>query len=345
MKRCRWILLGLMALLSASPVVAQELQVTGMKLLESDNEAMEKPQYDGNRNLLALLKVYTENVSDLVFASDFIIDGVPLEYKNGYYAVYITQRAPDMEIHHKDYQAVRVDFKKDYQLSIKSGKTYRIDVKGVGMVQKNTQTVVFKMLPKNGVITVNGQKHLLSEGMLQIECDPGAYTYTAESDYYQTKSGKFSVSDIEEHQVISFMLNPQTTEVQFSCNAPDAVLYVDQVNKGGVGVKTLPMGTHKIRVVAEDWKDYTSTLLIEQGTKLDVTMTAKSFVPIVVRVTGADKASLYVDNKQVPNWKNGQPFKVKQGKHLITVESETTSKTKEKVVNVRAGMSPIEFAF
>ena len=96
MKRCRWILLGLMALLSASPVVAQELQVTGMKLLESDNEAMEKPQYDGNRNLLALLKVYTENVSDLVFASDFIIDGVPLEYKNGYYAVYITKRAKDM---------------------------------------------------------------------------------------------------------------------------------------------------------------------------------------------------------------------------------------------------------
>ena len=344
MKRCRWILLGLMALLSASPVVAQELQVTGMKLLESDNEAKEKPQYDGNRDTLALLKVYTENVSDLTFASRFIIKGVPIEYKNGYYAVYIASGAKQMEIRHAAYQAVRVDFKKEYQLSIISGKTYRIDVKGVGMVQKNTQTVVFKMLPKNGVITVNGQKHPLSEGMLQIECDPGAYTYTAESDYYQTKSGKFSVSDIEEHQVISVMLNPQTTEVQFSCNAPDAVLYVDQVNKGGVGVKTLPMGTHRIRVVAEDWKDYTSTLLIEQGTKLDVTMTAKSFVPIVVRVTGIDKASLYVDNKQVPNWKNGQPFKVKQGKHLITVESET-SKTKEKVVNVRAGMSPIEFSF
>lgn len=344
MKRCRWILLGLMALLSALPVVAQELQVTGMKLLESDNEAMEKPQYDSNDSIAVLLKVYTENVSDLVFASRFIIKGVPIEYKNGYYAVYIASGTKRIEIHHKAYQAVQVDFKKDYQLIIKSGKTYRIDVKAVGMVKKHTQTVVFKMLPKNGVITVNGQKHLLSEGMLQIECDPGAYTYTAASDYYQTKSGKFSVSDIEEHQVISVMLNPQTTEVQFSCNAPDAVLYVDQVNKGGVGVKTLPMGTHKIRVVAEDWKDYTSTLLIEQGTKLDVTMTAKSFVPIVVRVTGADKASLYVDNKQVPNWKNGQPFKVKQGKHLITVESET-SKTKEKVVNVRAGMSPIEFSF
>lgn len=344
MKRCRWILLGLMALLFASPVVAQELQVTGMKLLESDNEAIEKPLYDSSDSVAVLLKVYPENVSDLVFASSYILNKEPIEYKNGYYAVYIASRTKFLEIHHKAYQDVRMNFKKDYQLSIKSGKTYRIDVKAVGMVQKSTQTVVFKMLPKNGVITVNGQKHPLSEGMLQIECDPGAYTYTAESDYYQAKSGKFSVIDIEEHQVISFMLNPQTTEVQFSCNAPNAVLYVDQVNKGGVGVKTLPMGTHKIRVVAEDWKDYTSTLLIEQGTKLDVTMTAKSFVPIVVRVTGADKASLYVDNKQVPNWKNGQPFKVKQGKHLITVESET-SKTKEKVVNVRAGMSPIEFAF
>ena len=344
MKRFGWILLGLMVLLFASPMVAQELQVTGVKLLESDNEAKEKPQYDSNDSIAVLLKVYTENVSDLVFASGFIIKGVPIEYKNGYYAVYIASGAKQMEIRHAAYQAVRVDFKKEYQLSIKGGKTYRVDVKAVGMVQKSTQTVVFNMLPQNGVITVNGQKHPLSEGMLQIECDPGAYTYTAESDYYQTKSGKFSVSDIEEPQVIPVKLNPQTTEVQFSCNAPDAVLYVDQVNKGGVGVKTLPMGTHKIRVVAEDWKDYTSTLLIEPGTKLDVTMTAKLFVPIVVRVTGVTKASLYVDNKLVPNWQNGKPFKVKQGKHLITAENED-DKTKEKVVTVRAGMDPIVISF
>ncbi|MGN0049110.1 MAG: hypothetical protein ACI37U_09510 [Bacteroides sp.] len=344
MKGCRWILLGLMALLFASPMVAQELQVTGMKLLEADNEAMEKPHYDSNNQIVALLKVYADNVTDLTFASGYIIKSVPIEYKNGYYAVYIASGVKYMEIRHADYQAVQIDFKKEYQLSIRGGKTYRIDVKAVGMVKKHTQTVVFNMLPQQGMITVDGQRYMLSEGMLQIECNPGNHTYTAESDYHQAKSGTFSVSDIEEPQVIPIKLNPQTTEVLFSCNAPDAVLYVDQVEKGGVGVKTLLMGTHKIRVVAEDWKDYTSTLLIEQGTKLDITMMAKSFVPIVVRVTGADKASLYVDNKQVPNWKNGQPFKVKQGKHLITVESET-SKTKEKVVNVRAGMSPIEFSF
>ncbi len=344
MKRFMSILLGLMTLLLAAPLTAQELQVTGVKLLEGDNEAVLKPYYDGNHQPLALLKVYPENVQDLSFASGFIIKDVPLVFKDGYYAVYVAQGMKELEIRHKDYHAVKVELRKIYDINIKSGKTYRIDVKAVGMVQKNTQTVVFNMLPREGSVTINGTKHALSEGMLQVECAPGSYTYKAEAGYHETKSGQFTVSDITEPQTIPIKLNARTTEVRFSCNASDAVLYVDQVNKGGVGVKLLPMGKHKIRVVAEDWKDYASSLVIEPGTNLNVMMIAKSFVPIVVRVTGVTSASLYVDNKLVPGWTNGQPFKVKQGKHLITVENEK-DKTKEKVVHVHAGMSPIVIAF
>lgn len=344
MKRLISILLGFMASLLASPLFSQELQVTGVRLLEADNEAIERPYYDGNHQPLALLKVYAENVEDLSFASGFIIKDVPLVFKDGYYAVYVAQGMKEMEIRHKDYHAVKVEFKKAYNISVKSGKVYRIDVKAVGMVQKNTQTVVFNMIPREGTITINGEKHTLSEGLLQVECAPGAYTYKTESDYHEAKSGQFTVDDIVEPQTIPVKLSPKTTDVRFTCNASDAVLYVDQVDKGGVGVKTLPMGKHKIRVVAEDWKDYTSSLLIEPGTNLNVTMIAKSFVPIVVRVTGVTSASLYVDNKLVPGWKNGQSFKVKQGKHLITVENEK-DKTKEKVVHVHAGMSPIVIAF
>lgn len=344
MKRFVSILLGLMALLPVSPLFAQELQVTGVKLLEADNEAMEKPYYDGNHQPLALLKVYPENVKDLSFASSLIIKDVPLVYKDGYYAVYVAQGMKEMEIRHKDYHAVKVEFRKAYDIRIKSGKTYRIDVKAVGMVQKRTQTVVFNMLPQAGRVTVNGHTHALSAGMLQIECAPGAYSYKAEADYHKAKYGQFTVSDIAEPQVIPLKLAPLTAQVNFTCNVPDAVLFVDQVNKGGVGVKTLPRGKHKIRVVAEDWKDYTASLLIERDTRLDVMMIAKSFVPIVVRVRTAAKVSLYVDNKIVPDWQNGEPFKVKQGKHLITVENEK-GKSLEKVVHVHAGMSPIVFSF
>ena len=344
MKRFVLVLLDFIVLVLLAPLTAQELQVTNVKLLEEDNEALEQPHYDGNHQPLALLKVYPENVQDLSFASSFIISNVPLVFKDGYYAVYVAQGMKELEIRHNDYYAVKVEFRKVYNINIKGGKTYRVDVKAVGMIQKNTQTVVFNMLPRVGMITINGEKHALSKGMLQLECLPGSYTYKAEADYYEAKSGQFTVNEIIEPQTIPIRLNILTTKVRFTCNAPNAILYVDQANKGGVGIKILPMGKHKIRVVARDWKDYTSSLVIKPGIELNVNMIANSFVPFVVRVTGVTGASLYVDNKLVPDWKNGQPFKVKQGKHLITVVTEN-NETKEKVVRVHAGIKPIDIVF
>lgn len=329
-------------MLLVSPTVAQKLKVTDVKLLQLDMDAIKKPEYGFSGDTAALLKVYADNVTGLVFASDFAFKTT--EYPNGYYEVYVASGIQGIEIHHQYYQNVSVNFRKDYLLSIEGGKTYRIDVKAEGMVQKKTETVVFNMSPLKGIIRVNGQKHVLSDGLLQIECDPGFYTYTAESNYHQTIGGTFRVSNIDKPRKIHIELPPQTAEVNFTCNAKHAVLYVDQENQGGVGVKTLPMGTHKIRVVADNWNDYTTTLLIKPRTKLNVTMTAKSYLPIVVRVTGTTEASLYVDNKLIPNWQNGKPFKVKQGKHLITAENEK-SKTKDKVVTVRADMDPIVISF
>ena len=234
---------------------------------------------------------------------------------------------------------------------IEGGKTYRVDVSTVGMVTKTTQTVAFNMIPREGSILINGEKHLVSEGMLQLELKPGNYSYMASADYSQTKEGTFTITDedISEVREIPLMLKPIMANVNFTCNVPTAKLYINNSDKGEPGMKSLPMGKHRIRVKAEDWKDYSQEIIIDrtEGQELAVTMQPKSVVSITVKVNGTSTPFLYIDNKEVKGWKNGEAFQVRTGRHLITVTNGDlyNASTKEKTVRVVPNMETIEFSF
>ena len=337
--------------LACVSVSAQELKVDKVTLLETDNEAETNPRYDGNDEICALLKVYVNDLSGLKFASSYVIDGGNIIYKEGYYAVYVANGIRNMMLKHGDYLPVTINFRKDFQISIMGGKTYRVDVSTIGMVKKTTQTVVFNMLPREGSLLINGEKHSVSEGMLQLELKPGNYSYSASADYCQSKESTFSIADedIAEVREIPVSLKPIMTNVNFICNVPNAKLFVDNADKGGIGMKNLPMGKHRIRVKAEDWKDFAQEIIINktEGQDLVVTMQPKSVVSIVVKVNGTTTPCLYIDNKEVKGWKNGKPFKVRTGKHLITVTKGDSfdASTKEKTVRVVPNMKPIEFSF
>lgn len=335
--------------LACVSVSAQELKVDKVTLLETDNEAETNPRYDGNDEICALLKVYVNGLSGLKFASSYVIDGGNITYKEGYYAVYVANGIRNMMLKHSDYLPVTINFKKDFQTSIKGGKTYRVDISTIGMVKKTTQTVVFNMLPREGSLLINGEKHSVSEGMLQLELKPGNYSYSVSADYCQSKEGAFSIADedIAEVREIPVSLKPIMTNVNFICNVPNAKLFVDNADKGGIGMKNLPMGKHRIRVKAEDWKDFAQEIIINktEGQDLVVTMQPKSVVSIVVKVNGTTTPCLYIDNKEVKGWKNGKPFKVRTGKHLITVTKGDSFDAKDKTVRVVPNMKPIEFSF
>ena len=323
--------------LACVSVSAQELKVDKVTLLETDNEAETSPRYDGNGEICALLKVYVNDLPNLKFASGYVI--------------YVAHGIRNMMLKHGDYLPVTINFKNDFQIAIKGGKTYRVDVSTQGMVKKTTQTVAFNMLPREGALVVNGEQHSVSGGILQLELKPGNYSYVASADYYQSKEGIFSITDedISEVREISLSLKPMTTNVNFICNVPAARLFVNNADKGGPGVKTLPMGKQRIRVKAEDWKDFAQEVIFDktEGQELVVTMQPKSVVSIMVNVNGAPAPNLYIDNKVVENWKNGKPFKVRTGKHLITVTNGdvNNSSTKEKKVTVVPNMKTIEFSF
>lgn len=337
--------------LTCISVSAQELKVDKVTLLETDNEAETNPRYDANGEICALLKVYVNDLSGLQFASGFVIDKEKIIYKGGYYTVYVADGLRRIILRHDDYLPATINFKKDFQTLIEGGKTYRVDVSTVGMVTKTTQTVAFNMIPREGSILINGEKHLVSEGMLQLELKPGNYSYLASADYSQTKEGTFTITvdDISEVREIPLMLKPIMANVNFTCNVPTAKLYINNSDKGEPGMKSLPMGKHRIRVKAEDWKDYTQEVIIDkmEGQELAVTMQPKSVVSIIVKVNGTNTPCLFIDNKIVKDWKNGEPFRVRTGRHLITVANEDSynASTKEKTVRVVPNMETIEFSF
>lgn len=335
----------------SSYVFSQELKIDKAILLESDNEAITNPQTDNNNQLCALLKIYVDNLPGVTFNSSFIINKSKIQYNGNFYAVYVVGGLKKLTLQHNDYLPVTIDFTADFQLSIKGGKTYGIYISTEGLVQKKTQTVVFNMIPRTGSIIINNTAEKVDNGVLQIECKPGNYSYIAQADFYETKKGTFTVTDITGSKVIPLKLKARTAQVEFICNVPTAKLYIDNSLKGTPGSKKIPLGKHKARVVAEDWKDHIQDLILnKEGTyELKVNLIAKEFIPIVILASGSKKPSLYIDNKEVPEWRNnGLPIKVKQGKHLITIEDEKTEKetiTKEKIVRIDQNTQKIELIF
>lgn len=338
----RYIICFLISIFS-SYVYSQELKIDKIVLLETDNEAVTHPYYDNNRQLCALLKFYIEDLPGITFNSSYIINKNKIQYNQKYYAVYAVGGIQKITLQHNEYLPVTISFTKDFQTSIKSGKTYGIYVSTKGIAQKKTQTVVFNMIPRSGKIIVNHTQETVTNGILQLELMPGNYTYSAQSEYYIEKTGSFQVTDVTKSQIISLKLKARTAPVRFTCNVPEAKLYIDNRLKGGPGIKQIPLGKHKVRVVAEYWKDHTQELILKKETpyNLQVTLeTQDTNIPIVIIAQGFNKPQLYIDNKEVPKWNNnGMPINIKQGKHLITVADE--KHTEEKIIRINSNSKRI----
>lgn len=337
------------ALLSPLSVMAQELRVDAVKLLDGDNSAEEKPHYDNNKEPCAMLKVYVNDMPDLTFNSSYVIDEDNIKYEGGYYVVYVATGIRKLEIRHKDYSPATIKFRDDFNISVKGGKTYRIDLSAEGA----NLPVVFDIrpLPHNGKLVIDNKEYDVKDGILQLALPPGAYGYKVTSDYHHDFSDTINVENMSETQTEKVRLKARMIDVNFTCNARSGVtLYVDNIKKGGPSVIKLPMGNHKIRVVAENWKDvaYTETFDGEKNT-LNVLMQPKDVVSVVINAVDSNgrllvtSPTLYIDNKAVPGWKNGSRIKVKSGKHLITIES--SQKTKEKIVRIEPDMEPVKVQF
>ena len=86
-----------------------------------------------------------------------------------------------------------------------------------------------------------------------------------------------SQSSSTSHSSVSASRSPEPTayDVTFSCNIPDADMFIDGNEYGHPkGTRTLKTGSHQVRLIAEGYEDYTTTIRVNaDNTSFNFTMT------------------------------------------------------------------------
>lgn len=317
--------------ISCCVLKAQELVVDSFKLLPDDKEVLENPKYDGNDYICALIKVYVNDLPDLGFSSSYLIDRNDIKYNKGSYYVYVSQGIRSLDIKHGDYLPIKVNFEQDFNIPIEGGNVYALNLSTTGQKIKPTQTVIFHVIPRTGEISINGESFALDNGSLQKEFSPGTYDYTISSDCYYPVTKQFTVTDISQAQNVTEKLEPVMCKVFIGVqnDVKGAELSVDNRKKPSLGYVELPMGWRNILIKAPNWKDYKKKEWIEPGKEIKVKLEPKQYFPVVITHKGGyQNPVLYINNKEVPTWRNdGKPIMVKGGKQYVTIIEKLPSKT------------------
>ena len=332
----RILLAVLVCFISSLTVIAQELKVDAITYQSRDSEAVLDPVYDGNGELCAVLMVYAPGISNLQFAGSYVIQK---KYNGVCYILHVATGIIKMEIKHANYLSVRLNFR-ERRVRIEGGKTYRMDVS----ISQAEKEVVFHMLPRQGFITVSGEKHAIENGFLQLNLTKGKYPYLATAENYHEEQGSVEITGLEDApKIVPVKLKPHLISVNFQCNTTKAELYVDNKYLGNPGTYTLPVGMHNLRVKAKNWQNYIKTIYVSEKTinTYNIQMEPNSVISVRVRIIGDTSATLYIDNKLVSGWRNGGYVRIKPGKHLFTAISSSNSRGKSVVARVRPEMEPV----
>lgn len=114
---------------------------------------------------------------------------------------------------------------------------------------------------------------------------------------------------------------PKTYKVTFSCNVPDADMYIDGKDYGHPkGTQSLNTGSYQVKLVAEGYDDYTTNIQVNAGsTSFDFRMTRIRYENVAF-TCNVQNAQLFVDGHNLGN-ANGI-YQITASNHLIRVKSE-----------------------
>ena len=328
----RKILLSLVLLFAAiSSVFAQKLTIESFKLAGSDLTAQSQPRKDLNNLNCALVKVGIA-LDGVKF--DGSIMGEPIQ-KLGEYWVYMPKGVSMLQVLHKNYTPLMVNFY-DYGVGkVESGMTYILTLsKPVGSTAPTDAGGNFYALtvtPKNAVVTIDGNQQTVStDGAYSAMLPYGSHTYKVEAGGYISKSGSFTISSSDMTPINVSLVSAMAT-VSVTCPTPAVSLYVDKKSVGmAPWTGSLKEGMHLIEAKKEGYRSQQRTINLSQQQRLDVAFAELAAIQGNLSVNykpfGAD---VYIDGKKVgqsPRVFNG----ILVGNHKVEIKKDgygTDSKT------------------
>ena len=284
-----------------SSALAQELTVKSFKMAEGDLTAQTQPRKDLNDRNCALVKVGIA-LDGVKF--DGSIMGEPVQ-KLGEYWVYMPKGVTMLQVLHKNYTPLMVNFY-DYGVGkVESGMTYVLTLlKPSGSTEPVDAGGNFYALtvnPKNAVVTIDGNQQTVStDGAYSAMLPYGSHTYKVEAGGYISKSGSFTISSSDMTPINVSLVSAMAT-VSVTCPTPAVSLYVDKKSVGMIPwTGSLKEGMHLIEVKKDGYRSQQRTINLSQQQKLDVAFNELTAIQGNLSVNykpfGAD---VYVDGKKV----------------------------------------------
>ena len=322
-----------------SAVFAQKLKVESFKLASNDITAQSQPRKDLNNLYCALVKVGIA-LDGVKF--DGSIMGEPIQ-KLGEYWVYMPKGVSMLQVLHKNYTPLMVNFY-DYGVGkVESGMTYILTLsKPAGSTEPADAGGNFYALtvnPKNAVVTIDGNQQTVStDGEYSAMLPYGSHTYKVEAGGYTSKSGTFTISSSDMTPINVSLVSAMAT-VSVTCPTPAVSLYVDKKSVGMIPwTGSLKEGMHLIEVKKDGYRSQQRTINLSQQQKLDVAF--NEFVAIQGNLSVNYKpfgADVYVDGNKVgqsPRVFNG----IMVGNHKVEIKKDGYG-TDSKTVNILEGQT------
>ena len=314
-----------------STVFAQKLIVESFKLASNDLTAQSQPRKDLNDRNCALVKVGIA-LDGVKF--DGSIMGEPIQ-KLGEYWVYMPKGVSMLQVLHKNYTPLMVNFY-DYGVGkVESGMTYILTLsKPAGSTEPTDAGGNFYALtvtPKNAVVTIDGNQQTVStDGEYSAMLPYGNHTYKVEAGGYISKSGSFTIISGDMTPINVSLVSAMAT-VSVTCPTPAVSLYVDKKSVGTIPwTGSLKEGMHLIEAKKEGYRSQQRTINLSQQQRLDVAFAELAAIQGNLSVNykpfGAD---VYIDGKKVgqsPRVFNG----ILVGSHKVEIKKDgygTDSKT------------------
>ena len=317
-----------------SAVFAQKLKVESFKLASNDITAQSQPRKDLNNLNCALVKVGIA-LDGVKF--DGSIMGEPIQ-KLGEYWVYMPKGVSMLQVLHKNYTPLMVNFY-DYGVGkVESGMTYILTLsKPSGSTEPADAGGNFYALtvnPKNAVVTIDGNQQTVStDGEYSAMLPYGSHTYKVEAGGYISKSGTFTISSSDMTPINVSLVSAMAT-VSVTCPTPAVSLYVDKKSVGMIPwTGSLKEGMHLIEVKKEGYRSQQRTINLSQQQKLDVAfnelVAIQGNLSVNYKPFGAD---VYIDGNKVgqsPRVFNG----IMVGNHKVEIKKDGYG-TESKTVNI-----------
>ena len=258
---------------------AQDYKIESL-VQTTEMAARENIKLDFKERQCAVFRIATQNITPEMregfrFESDYGSSVADRQTVGGEIWLWVSPGIKTLKIYHDRLGNIELHTA-DYGVNVQSLFTYKIVIKGTmapvvpGQPEITQQFLVFKVTPKDALVTVNGAPWPVVDGVAQKRVDFGTYEYRIEAQDYHAEEGTVTVDNAEAKVVVEKDLKPAFGFLRIEGDnsiLSQASIHIDNANGADAlnAPRQLPSGQHRVRIIHPRFKPYEQTVTITDG--------------------------------------------------------------------------------